>query len=188
MLDINTPKGQESLRHEQRAIKLFEERWPTFILLQTPKAKDARCDGLVYRRDASGPGELVAVVETKCRDMTLAHFEQQFQCLWLITQSKLDSGRQLALSLRVPFVGLLYLIPDDLLLAQRIFHDDGGHATKIDSRRTVTQETCNGGQIERLNAFVLVADKGIPARPVAPALESHREWIAAYTAQQALEL
>jgi len=85
-LDINTPRGQESLLQEQDMIQLIHAAYDGIELLQTPKDKPADVDGFISRQ-----GEIIGVYEAKCRDMTrdqLAEFSYE----WLITFDKLQKG------------------------------------------------------------------------------------------------
>lgn len=189
-LDVLTPRGQQSVKHERRAIEIFSRRYPSFEIRMTPKNQPSDADGMMYERG----GELKAIIETKCRGMPREQFEGEFGSEWLITADKLDRCRRLAVSLRVAFYGLLYLIPDDVLLVQRIYNVDGSPATAIRTDRTRTQATCNGGSAVRLNAYVLVQQKAAPviAAPPVPQREAmpiskadHSAWVAEYERHEA---
>ena len=54
----------------------------------------------------------------------------------------------------MPFIGFLYLIPDDLLITKQISNAQGEWTCDFRTEITETQETVNGGKIERLNAFI----------------------------------
>jgi hypothetical protein len=147
-LDVNTKRGQKSLEYEQRSVWLFENKYPQMTYAQTPKDSSAAVDAVIVNgRD------IVGVVEQKSRNMTyrqLCNWDKE----WLVTKSKIDNGRNAALSLGVPFIGFLYLIPDDLLLMQFITTKEGTYVPEIRYEVTATQATINGGLIERENAFI----------------------------------
>lgn len=148
-MDILTAKGQVSLAHEMRAAALLEERWPAYRYVSTPKDQPAAVDALLVSESV-----VRGVVETKCRDMSVSQFIDRFKGKWLITAEKLEQGREVAYGLRVPFVGCLYLIPDDTLLVQSLTNAQGEWLVEIGYETTVTQATINGGYAERLNGFV----------------------------------
>lgn len=177
-LDINTPKGEATKAQADRAAALFEKRHPEYQFAKTPAHRPADIDGFIHARNG---GALAAIAEIKCRSMDLARFVLEFECRWLITKDKLDRGRDMAMRLGVHMTGLLYLVPDDRLLVQRIFHADGTNATDIEYRETLTQATVNGGSARRVNAFVLVKEaNGRP--PVTPS--SHTDWLADYEREE----
>jgi hypothetical protein len=149
MLDIETPLGQETLDHERRSIELWARNYPNLYYCETPKDRPASVDGILTTRD----DRIVAVVEQKSRDTTLRQLAA-WDCEWLVTQSKIDKGRDLAMHLCVPFLGFLYLIPDDALVVRRIANENGSWAATIRTEATRTRATVNGGSIIRENAYI----------------------------------
>ena len=145
-LDIHTEKGQKSLADERRAMgafyRVYGVRW-----VETPKDKPARADGLLVKGD-----EVRGVGEVKCRyNLTLAKFQDAFDMEWLVTASKVRECMDLALGLQVPLVGFMFLVDEGesgLLLWKRI--DD----LALNTERTKTPATINGGVAYRLNAFI----------------------------------
>jgi len=151
MLDVNTPKGQESLQHELRAVELWNNYYPDFTYVHTPKDGSALVDAVIVNNETN----VVAVVEQKSRNMSLEQL-QKWDSEWLITFDKIEAGRYVANSLGVPYIGFLYLIPDDLLLTQKISDKNGQWTCDYRTAVTETQETINGGTISRLNAYIKV--------------------------------
>ncbi len=147
-MDILTPKGQLTVAQEQRAAQLFEERFPGCRYVCTPKDKPAVVDALIVRGNA-----VIAAAETKCRVITLEQFTEWGK-EWLVTFDKVVQARQFAMGCGVPLIGLLYLVPQDHLLVQRLFNDDGSPATDFSVSTTRTQRTVNGGKVSRANAFL----------------------------------
>lgn len=148
-MDILTPKGEETLAQERRAIHLLQRKYPGVTYVHTPKKKPATVDAVLVK-DA----EIVAVVETKCRQMSLNDLMHKFDGDWLITWDKVVGGRDVALDLQAPFIGLLYLVPDDLLLLQKITEANGEWAVDMRIKETTTQRTVNGGSAVRYNAYI----------------------------------
>lgn len=149
MLDVNTLKGQESLKHELRAVELWNYHYQDFTYVHTPKDGPALVDAVIVDLDAN----VVAVVEQKSRNMSLEQL-QKWDNEWLITFDKIEAGRYVANSLGVPYIGFLYLIPDDLLITKKISDKHGQWTCDFRTDITETQETINGGKIDRLNAYI----------------------------------
>lgn len=147
-LDINSERGQKSLQYEDRAISIFELNFPKLNYKSTPKDGAAALDAVV----TSG-NNVVGVVEQKSRNMTLDQL-MNWNFEWLVTNEKINNGVAAAKLLGVPFMGFLYLIPDDLLLVTQISDAQANLTVDIRVEQTTTQKTINGGSIERLNAFI----------------------------------
>jgi len=157
-MDVMTKRGQSSLEYERRAIEKFSLAHPDQRYVETPKHRPAEVDGVFMRQAA-----LSAVAEVKTRNLTNLHLMTHFNNEWLISADKVDAGRTVSRLLRIPFVGLLYLIPDDLLLVLTITDSTGQWAFDFERRKTITKRTINGGEVERMNAFLpLLTAKEIP--------------------------
>jgi hypothetical protein len=153
MLDVNTPRGQQTLKDEDCAVAIFEQHHRQFIYVHTPKKEPGDIDGLII---APGDATLVCVVETKCRyDVTLEQFIERYAETWLVTFDKIIKGMKIAEALRVPFYGFLYIVQDRALLIKRLWTPEGGlDMARLVVRKTTTQATVNGGTATRDNAFV----------------------------------
>jgi hypothetical protein len=149
MLDVNTAKGQESLEHELRAVQLWQHHYPDYTYIHTPKNGPALVDAVIGDNDTN----VVAVVEQKSRNMSLEQL-QKWDMEWLVTFAKIEAGRLTAHALGVPFVGFLYLIPDDLLITKQLSNANGEWTCNFRTALTETQETINGGKIVRENAYI----------------------------------
>jgi len=146
-LDIDTPKGQVSLKDEQVVARWFNSKEGQRYI-QTPKHSPAKVDAVLTRGDT-----MIGLAETKCRyNINLKDFQNKFKNEWLVTWEKLESGLKLAEQLCVPLYGFLYLVDDDVLLIQNL--------SKIKMRKefTETQKTINGGKIVRENGFIPMKD------------------------------
>ena len=149
MLDVNTPKGQQSLQHELRAVELWNYHYPQFTYVHTPKDGSALVDAVICDNEAN----VCAVVEQKSRNMSLEQL-QKWDNEWLITFDKIEAGRYVGKALGVSYIGFLYLIPDDLLITKQLANAKGEWTCDFRTAITETQETINGGKIERLNAYI----------------------------------
>lgn len=155
MLDILTPKGQQTLADEQVVAESFT-RQTGILYIQTPKKLPAVCDALLVRNDI-----LVGLAETKCRyDIPDMEFwRERYKSEWLITFSKVTRNCYLADGLCVPLVGILYIVKPKIFLVKRIY--DGEKKSWVATVRTeqsVTQAGVNGGSADRMNVLVDMRD------------------------------
>ena len=152
MLDINTPKGR--IAAEQQAVALEIVTQNTGIKFYT--TDDTSSAGI----DAFGIGDDGVVkfaAEVKSRQCTIQEFQHAFNNEWLVTFDKLLKGADISRMLGIYFVGYLYLVPSDIVLAARIANSVGEFVSPMRIARTITQKTTNGGTIERTNAYINMA-------------------------------
>jgi len=149
LLDVMSPRGLMTLAQEREAVAIWKRHHPAIEFSGTPKSMPADVDGVLHRG-----GELLAVVETKCRDMTVGQLMGGFEAKWLVTFEKIVRARKLAVGLGLPLSGWLYLPPDKALLTLRICEPDGTFVVPFDVQTTTTQRTVNGGSATRSNAFI----------------------------------
>ena len=147
-LDINTKKGQESLRHEKKMLEKIEHSF-SVQLIETPKKMDSKIDGIIVKDD-----QISGIFESKCRDMS--YMELLDYKSWLVTFNKIMDGKKISEMLRVPFFGFLYLIPDELVFYWKITDEFGEFRFGFNIKRTLTRKTINGGTAIRTNAYLPV--------------------------------
>jgi len=153
-MDILTPKGQQTLRDELVAAEIFQLATGC-LYVTTPKDMPAKVDAVIIGQ----AGQLVAVVETKCRyGVTRQQLRDGWGDEWLVTMEKLDEGRQAARLLGVPLFGFLFLVEEALLLTKVIASPAGQYCCRLRVDQTETQATVNGGKATRANAFVDMSD------------------------------
>jgi len=147
-LDVNTPLGQQTLRDEGFAADLFERHYKARYL-HTPKDRASRLDAFVLKGNT-----LCAVALTSCRyNVTLATFHSTFDCEMLLTWRKVQVGAWLSRGLQVPLLGLLYFVPDRVLMVAKLYDLDHW-AVPFRRALTETQATVNGGRALRMNVFI----------------------------------
>ena len=151
-MDINTKRGQSSLNYERDAIEKFSLIHPEYRFIETPKDRPAAVDGVFMKG-----GVLHSALEVKVRDVTRERMRITFRDNWLVTMEKVEKGRTLSALLGIPFVGMLYLLPEKRLLTLMITDDKGEWAFDFETRETTTQKCINGGEAVRLNAFLPLA-------------------------------
>lgn len=149
-MDILTPRGQESRKWEDQAVKIWSSHHPNISYVGTPKDAPATVDAVLVKDKT-----IVGVVETKCRpSLSLCEFKITHDMKWLVTADKLDKAQKIADALCVPFVGFLYLPTQQILLYQALWKPQQGWMVPIERKNTKTQATINGGQIWRHNAYI----------------------------------
>lgn len=152
-LDILTPRGQRTRMQEQDAMTKYLSKNPSLYIVETPKTTDAKVDGFFVDM---GTDTIVGVYEVKCREMTWDQLEKYDS--WLLTKRKIEHGRSMSALLRVPYFGLLYLVPDDIVCVWQITNASGKYEFKFKTERTKTRRSVNGGVAFRENAFLELKD------------------------------
>jgi len=155
-LDINTPNGAITLLQEQQAVEIIKQVWPGSSYIETPKDTPADVDAIMSMNDV-----LKAVAQTSCRQITLGDMQYNFRNEWLLTFEKLLKGRRMAMGLQVEYWGLIYLVPDAVLLRVKMFTPQQGWLVKFRIEKTMTRATVNGGTAIRDNAFIDVSGADI---------------------------
>ena len=151
-MDILTTKGQKSLEYEKKMLEkirksICKKHKNSSMLIETNKDMDAKIDGIIIKNN-----ELSGIFESKCRDMGLIQLMEYGS--WLVTFEKILDGKRLSEMLRVPYLGFLYLIKDDIVMYWKITNKYGNFMFDFDVKNTRTQKTINGGIIMRTNAYL----------------------------------
>jgi len=117
-MDILTEKGQRSLEYEREMLDRIRQsicstHKSNSMLVETNKDTDAKIDGVIIKEN-----ELSGIFESKCRDMSLMELRNFGS--WLVTFDKIMDGKRLSEMLRVPYLGFLYLIKDQIVMYWKI--------------------------------------------------------------------
>lgn len=148
MLDIETPRGQDSAKHERRAAEIFEKN-TGLVYAGTNKRAPASVDAVLLRDK-----QIIGLAETKCRYMSNHKFSNDYQSKWLVTFQKILDCAAAARYMQCAFFGFLYLVEDDLLLVQKLAGPDGDLLCNLQITTSATQKTINGGTAVRTNAYI----------------------------------
>lgn len=146
-LDINTPKGQQSLEQERRLLKSFGTVMGCTII-ETDKAEPAQVDGFLVKDST-----VIGVFESKCRRATVRQM-QNWGSEWLLTNQKFMDGADISRRLCVPFYGIIYLVDEPIGVYIKLTDNTGKLLPKVRVQETETQATINGGTVVRANAFI----------------------------------
>ena len=149
-MDIKTPKGRQTLDDEAKAASLFSTRYPQYSYCETPKDEPASVDAVLVQNK-----QIRAVVETKCRyDMTFVQLITDREAQWMISFDKIIKGKTVSAHLGVPFLGFLYLVPQDILIVTKITDERGEIVCKMSVTERLTQRTVNGGTNRKTIALI----------------------------------
>lgn len=149
-LDILTPKGREAAEDQVRAINIILAQKKDTQFIHTALDDKAAIDGFFVKG-----GEIRAAAEVKCRyDMTYEELMGKRKGEWLITYQKIVEMKSICRLLSIPGYGVLYLVKSHLVLVKQLVEADGSELHGISYLKTPTQRTINGGEANRLNAFV----------------------------------
>ena len=147
MLDINTERGQKSLKDERYLAEWFEDHFG-FEWVETPKDQPAAVDALAIKDKT-----IEVVIEVKCRyDMDIARLARN-NYEWLVTWDKVQKTMSIADALGVPSIGILYMVNSGEVLIQQLSRN-GLLIPNIRLATTETQATINGGIAVRVNAYI----------------------------------
>jgi hypothetical protein len=147
-LDINTPRGQESVAEENEMIDLLRSQFDS-LFIHTPIESAASVDGLIIKDHS-----LSGIFESKCRRDTLQTFQTSYHNEWLVSFHKLQAGATLSKMICVPFWGFLYLVPDQLLLVTKLTDSQGKFVAKMRIEQRKTSACCNGGTMIDTCGFI----------------------------------
>jgi hypothetical protein len=152
-LDINTPRGQESVVEENQMLDILKNAYQSSQFFHTPITRAALIDGFIVRNN-----ELMAIYESKCRRESRHDFKTKYNNEWLISHHKINSGASLSKALAVPLWGFLYLVPDRQVIAIKITDDKGNYVQQMRIERRKTSKCCNGGTMLDTCVFINITN------------------------------
>ena len=95
--------------------------------------------------------EITHVVEFKSRNESMESMERFGS--YLISYDKIENGLQICRMMRVPFILIVYLIKDGVVMGIEI-GDEFGVSVEMEIKETRTQKSIEGGTVIRRNAFI----------------------------------
>lgn len=102
--------------------------------------------------------EFKYVYEIKVRDFSYQHLQQHFNNELLVSKSKVNAGVMLSRICKIPFYIFVYCLKDNTLLLKRITDSEGDVDAIYQEKVTTTKKTIEGGEADRLNAFIKMTD------------------------------
>ena len=158
-LQINTPKGQETLIQEDFVIKEIEKFFNVKII-ETEKKREGKCDCIMFKEvfddiKKRTINKLFGITENKCRNYSLSQMRKHGNT-WLVTYQKILDCQALSRELVTPFFGFCYLMDDDVILYWKITDDNGEFLFPFEIKESETQYCVNPelGTTIRLNAYL----------------------------------
>lgn len=149
-LDINTPKGQKTVKEEKEMLKYISKCFNIKIKI-TKKNKPYPHDGVILNPETN---KIIGVFESKNRQITLQELENWGS--WLITYEKIEKCRQIAKKHNVPLYGFLGIEKDKLVMYWKITDNEGNYLFDFIHHNSKTQATVNGGEANRDNAYLSI--------------------------------
>ena len=95
--------------------------------------------------------EITHVVEFKSRNESMESMERFGS--YLISYDKIENGLQICRMMRVPFILIVYLIKDGVVMGIEI-GNEFGVSVEMEIKETRTQKSIEGGTVIRRNAFI----------------------------------
>lgn len=151
-MTVNIPLADEYRQFDERAIEIWGNHYEELQYFRTPKDKPARIDGIICNHW----GELEAIVEVKTRKMSWQQLKN-YNYEWMISNKKIEQNARIAKDLCVPYLGLLYLAQDDLLIITQLVDHFGNVSCDMRTAMQTTTASLQGGQETKLCAFIDVS-------------------------------
>jgi hypothetical protein len=145
MLDSLTARGQTYIARQHAIVAACGRLWSADAV---ELSSDISPIDALYTR----AGRLFRIAEVKAREMTLRELRQHGS--YLVTFDKLVEGRALAARLGVEYVLVAGLT--DAIVWWSVTDSAGEWRARLRTARTTTQATCNGGKVERANAYLVL--------------------------------
>lgn len=152
-LDCNTPTGRVYIGWQADCLSRLEKAWGV-TCASTNDQEAADVDAFAIRES-----RISAVMEVKSREMDLPKLRRFGS--YLITFEKLLKLRAVAMAVRVPGLVVVSLLKDKQIVFWKICDSEGNFLAPLEARISKTQTTCNGGQIDRFNAYLSLDDMNL---------------------------
>ena len=156
MLDCQTPRGRKFIDEQHKTQSILESLGYYFVNMSTDSAF---ADAIIAKREGDVL-KMVGICEIKTRLMayekplTIKYLKDNGG--YLVTYEKLSNGVEASSMLSVPFFLIVRLVHENVILIWKVSDENGVFEFDFEKRITKTRETCNGGQIKRLNAYLPV--------------------------------
>lgn len=162
MLDCESPLGIEYMKHQYGAMARLNKIGYLCIATKNPQDKT---DIFIAKKSSDGHLRMYGIAEIKSRAtaggqmLTINYLKNNGG--YLITNEKLSVGQQASFMLGIPYFVIVNLIYENKLLVWKITDDKGNFLDQFPRKRTKTRATVNGGEANRLNAFLQMNSKNL---------------------------
>lgn len=140
-LDLDTPRGRESLKHNAAALRIFKKHYPEVDVAEFPINR-LYFDAVMLESD-----KVTGIVEIKARGATLEKLRRWGT--WWIERKKLNLCADFARESNTPFWGFCYLTQDKVLLTKKLYIPAKGWTCRIRNSYENTQTSCNNTKLRR---------------------------------------
>lgn len=113
-LAVRTPAGRRAIMDQKTAVNVYSEAINAEVIM-TPTTAHSRVDGIVVRN-----GVVSEIIEVRVRYSGISLHELEHGESIFIDKAKIDVGAQISAIFNVPFVLLVYLYDDEVLLKWKI--------------------------------------------------------------------
>jgi hypothetical protein len=132
----------------------FHHHFPNQTLKQA-RGEFAPTDGVILMGD-----KIIGVYEAKARLLTLNKLQTDYKNEWLLSETKLQAGCDAARALGCPFIGIIYLRPENALIRVKVWDEVFSRRIRYDNEET--DAGAKGGTKVTRNAYINL--DGIPVR------------------------
>ena len=144
-LDCNTPVGRKYIKIEHHVANVVCQ-WFDCNTLRLG-SDSTRSDRIFYRGDS-----VVSVAEIKARELSLDKLRKFGS--YLVSESKIIHGCELAKLVHAPFFLFVYLIQSRQIVWWKIADSNGEKSCNYQVFMSETKDNCNGGTAVRRNAYI----------------------------------
>lgn len=159
MLDCETPLGRVFINEQYNVQKRLQERG---YLVVNSSGKDNHADVFLCK-PVDGWMTLIGIAEIKCRKSAGGiPITRQYLIRnggYLISYSKVEYGMKVSQMHKIPFFVIVSLIEEGVILVWQITDKEGNLVENIPHKITTTRKTVNGGEANRMNAFLQMDSK-----------------------------
>lgn len=171
-LNCDTPRGREFEVHEKKLITFLQDKRNVIITStrneNNEESKILEQDFFISKKDKEGFYRLTAVGEIKNRDEYIKNSQRPLTLEllkgggendgYMISLSKIESGRNLSEIMKVPFVVICNLINDKYVLGWKLTNSKGQWVRRPKSYEKTTEKNCNGGTKRDDVVFLKLSD------------------------------
>ncbi len=162
-LDCLTQEGRRWIAHQDHAISVILMAHPSLRASASPNPEDVY-DAIFYRKESP-----VSVSEVKSRKYFAGDIPLTERIImdggYLITWEKLQGLRAKGIDVGVPTSLIVNLVTEGKVLVIKMTDVDGNYIPRIHAKRSKTKATCNGGEVERINAWVYPSPENMRVYP-----------------------
>jgi hypothetical protein len=156
VMGTETVQSERCKAEDDRAIEIVLAHNPAWTAAGTKKLGSdagAKIDQFFIKDQV-----IKSCAEVKARRVSERKFLDEYKGQWLLSQSKLLNMRTICDLCSVCGFGILYLVPNDIVLLKKLVTNTGFLTGNWPARMTQTQDTVYGGTKEELCCYIPMDD------------------------------